>query len=221
MRRSSTPARVCSSRHGPATRSARSAASRAAWTDARQELDGARQLFLDAGAAGDAAWAGVILGWIDLVEGDTASAERAFREAVRVYAANEDHGHLCEAQRALAEVLLETGRVEEAERHALAAHALVSPHDLTSRSSTTTTLGRVRAAQGRDEEAEQLLRESFAAARRTRTTGCSRWPPASRSRGSSARAGRDAEAAELEAGLPEPLPGWLGSEDALSAARPV
>ena len=185
--------------------------------DARQELDGARQLFLDAGAAGDAAWAGVVLGWIDLVEGDTASAERAFREAVRVYAANEDHGHLCEAQRALAEVLLETGRVDEAERHALAAHALVSPHDLTSRSSTTTTLGRVRAAQGRDEEAEQLLRESFAllvdtdyrllevAAR----VALARFLRAS---------GRDAEATELEAGLPEPLPGWLGSEDALSAA---
>ena len=185
--------------------------------DARQELDGARQLFLDAGAAGDAAWSGVILGWIDLVEGDTAAAERAFREGVRVYAANEDHGHLCEAQRALAEVLLETGRVEEAERHALAAHALVSPHDLTSRSSTTTTLGRVRAAQGREEEAEQLLRESFAALANTdyrllevaARVALARFLRAG---------GRDAEAAELETGLPEPLPAWLGSEDALTAA---
>ncbi len=130
--------------------------------EARTELDGARQLYLDAGAAGDAAWSGLILGWIDLVEGDAPSAERAFREAVRVFAANEDHGHLCEAQRALAEALLEAGQIEEADRHAQAAHALVSPHDLTSRASTKTTLGRVRAAQGRELEAEQLLRESFA-----------------------------------------------------------
>ena len=89
-------------------------------------------------------------------------AERAFREAVRVFAASEDHGRLCEAQRALAEVLLVNGQVEHAERQALAAHSLVSSHDLTSRSSTTTTLGLVRAAQGRDEEAETLLRESLA-----------------------------------------------------------
>jgi tetratricopeptide (TPR) repeat protein len=185
--------------------------------EARTELDGARQLFLDAGAAGDAAWAGLILGWIDLVEGDSATAERAFREAVRVFAANEDHGHLCEAQRALAEVLLESGRIEEAERHALAAHALVSPHDLTSLSSTTTTLGRVRAAQGRDPEAEQLLRESFSLLANTdyrllevaARFALTRFLRAG---------GRDTEALELEAGLPEPLPGWLGSEDALSVA---
>ena len=59
-------------------------------------------------------------------------------------------------------MLLELGQVEHAERHALAAHSLVSASDLTSRSSTTTTLGLVRAAQGRDAEAERLLRESLA-----------------------------------------------------------
>ena len=185
--------------------------------EARLELGGARDLFLDAGAAGDAAWSGVLLGWIDLVEGDATSAERAFREAVRIYAANEDHGHLCEAQRALAEVLLDAGKVDEAERHALAAHALVSAHDLTSRSSTMTTLGKVRAAQGRDADAEQLLRESLAlladtdyrlleVAARIALTRFLR------------AAGRAAEASELEAGLPSRLPGWLGSEDALSVA---
>ena len=159
----------------------------------------------------------LILGWIDLVEGDASSAERAFREAVRIYAANEDHGRLCEAQRALAEVLLDAGKVDEAERHALAAHALVSAHDLTSRSSTMTTLGKVRAAQGRDADAEQLLRESLAmlagtdyrlleVAARVALARFLRAPDAT------------VEAAELEAGLPSRLPGWLGSEDALSVA---
>jgi class 3 adenylate cyclase/tetratricopeptide (TPR) repeat protein len=185
--------------------------------EARQELDGARRLYLDAGAAGDAAWSGLVLGWIDVVEGDPTSAERAFREAVRIYAANEDHGHLCEAQRALAEVLLEAGKIEEAERHALAADKLVSPHDLTSRSTTMTTLGRVRAAQGRDADAEQLLRESLSLLAETdyRLLQVAAQVALARF----LRAGnRDTEAAELEASLPDRVPGWLGSEDSLSVA---
>jgi hypothetical protein len=37
----------------------------------------------------------------------------------------------------------------------------VGPHDVTSLSTTTMTLGLVRAAQGRDEEAEELLRDAY------------------------------------------------------------
>lgn len=186
--------------------------------EARQALDEARDLYLDAGAAGDAAWAGLVRGWIDVVEGAPAQAAKAFREAIRVFTANEDHGHLCEAQRALAEVLLAEGKIEEAERHALAGNALVSPHDLTSRSSTLTTLGLVRAAQGRHDEAERLLREAVAL---LEDTGFHLLELAAlvalvdflRSRD------RDQEAAELEARIPEPVPAWLGSEDARSTAR--
>ena len=186
--------------------------------EARVELDAARALFLDAGAAGDAAWAGLVLGWIDIVEGDEATAERAFREAVRVFAAVEDHGRLCEAQRALAEVLLDAGKTDEAERHALAANSLVSAHDLTSRSSAMTTLGRVRAAQGRDAEAEELLRGSLAQLSSTdyRLLEVAARVALARFLRST---GRDPEAVELETGLPDPLPGWLGSEDALTIAR--
>jgi len=181
--------------------------------EARTELEQARSLYLDAGASGDAAWSGVILGWISLVEGDAASAERAFRHAVRVYVANEDHSHLCEAQRALAEVLLETGKLEEAERHALAGHSLVSPSDLTSRSATMTTLGLVRAAQGRDEEAELLLRDAVALLESTDYRLLEVAALVALTRFLRAR-GRDEEAAELDARIPEPVPGWLGSEDA-------
>jgi class 3 adenylate cyclase/tetratricopeptide (TPR) repeat protein len=185
--------------------------------EARPALDEARQLYLDAGAAGDAAWAGVILGWIDVVEGDGGAAGRAFREAVRVFAANEDHGHLCEAQRAVSELLLAEGKIDEAERHALTANALVSPHDLTSRSSTMTTLARVRAAQGRHADAEQLLVDGLALLEGTGVKLIEIVPLVALAEFLRAR-DRAAEAAEIEARLPEPIPAWLGSEDARTPA---
>src|SRR5881397_664794 len=66
-----------------------------------------------------------------------------------------------ESQRGLAELLLAQGRVDEAERFALAARETVGPHDVTSLSTTTMSLGLVRAAQGLDDEAEQLLLEAY------------------------------------------------------------
>ena len=50
------------------------------------------------------------------------------------------------------------GRVDEAERFALAARETVGPHDISSLATTAMSLGLVRAAQGRDDEAEELLR---------------------------------------------------------------
>ena len=60
------------------------------------------------------------------------------------------------------------GQVDEAERFALAARETVGPHDVTSLATTTMSLGLVRAAQGRDEEAEELLRRGVRHARRDR-----------------------------------------------------
>jgi len=86
-------------------------------------------------------------------------AERLSRDSIRTLAPLEDRGTLCEAQRRLAEVLLEKGKVDEAERYAEAALDTVGPQDMTSRASTRSTLARVRSAQGRFDEAEKLLRE--------------------------------------------------------------
>jgi len=57
-------------------------------------------------------------------------------------------------------VLLDRGKVDEAERFALEAIDTVGPLDRISVATTTMTLGRVRAAQGHHQEAEQLLREA-------------------------------------------------------------
>jgi ATP/maltotriose-dependent transcriptional regulator MalT len=67
---------------------------------------------------------------------------------------------LCEAQRALAMVLVEQGRIDEAERTALEARETVGPDDRVSGSTTKLALGIVRAAQKRDAEAEELLHEA-------------------------------------------------------------
>jgi ATP/maltotriose-dependent transcriptional regulator MalT len=79
-----------------------------------------------------------------------------------VLAPLEDRATLCESQRALAQVLVQQGKVEEAERLAVAARQTVGPQDSTSLATTAMALGMVRAAQGRDEEAEELMREAHA-----------------------------------------------------------
>jgi tetratricopeptide (TPR) repeat protein len=89
------------------------------------------------------------------------AAERHYRDAIRLLAPTEDRGTLCESQRGLAEVLVELGRVDEAEKHALDAVATVGAHDIASRATTCAALGVVRAAQARDEEAESHLRQAL------------------------------------------------------------
>ena len=181
--------------------------------EAAESLVAARSLYLDVGASGEAAWCGVILGWIGLVDGLAEQSERVFRDAARVFQSNEEHSRLSEAHRALAEALLTTGRIEDADRFATQARSEVSPHDLTSQSSTLTTLGLVRAAQGCDQEAESLLRESLAL-----LDGKDYGLLEAQARVALVRflrgRGRLDEAAELESRLPDPIPGWLGTADA-------
>jgi tetratricopeptide (TPR) repeat protein len=88
-------------------------------------------------------------------------AERLFRDSIRILAPLEDRATLCESQRGLAQLLAAEGRLDEAERYALASRETVGPQDLTSVATTTMALGIVRAAQGRDEEAEELLRQAY------------------------------------------------------------
>jgi class 3 adenylate cyclase/tetratricopeptide (TPR) repeat protein len=129
--------------------------------DAEAALSSAREYLAEAGAA----WAlGRTLNyaaWVARHKGDLTKAERLYRESIRILAPLEDRATLCESQRGLAELLLLQHRVDEAERFALAARETVGPHDVTSLSTTTMSLGLVRAAQGLDEEAEQLLREAY------------------------------------------------------------
>jgi class 3 adenylate cyclase/tetratricopeptide (TPR) repeat protein len=131
----------------------------------------ARELFEETGSA----WAlGRTLegsAWVAWRAGDLVTAERRLRDAIRILTPIEDRGALCEAQRARAEVLVERGVLDEAERWALEAREIVGPHDQVSRATTRLALGVVRAAQGRDEEAEQLFGEALDVARGTSNIG--------------------------------------------------
>jgi class 3 adenylate cyclase/tetratricopeptide (TPR) repeat protein len=129
--------------------------------DAMADFERSRDLYLEVGAATNVARTNMIIGRLVGRREGAAKAEKLFRESIRILQPLEDRGTLCEVQRELAEALLAQGKVDEAEVYALKAVETVGPQDVSSQASTRTTLGLVRAAQGRDEEAEALFRESI------------------------------------------------------------
>jgi len=89
-----------------------------------------------------------------------ADALAYFRQAVTLV--EENAGDWPEAQRYIAEMLVELGEISEASRIAEAAAVEVSPEDFATVASLSMVLGRVREAQGRVEEAEALLNKGMA-----------------------------------------------------------
>ena len=119
------------------------------------------RLFQEAGAVWAVARSLNMAAWVSWASGDVGKAEKQFRESIRILKPIGDRATLCESQRGLAELLIERGRIEEAERFALDARETVGPLDATSRATTAGALAQVRAAQGRHEEAEELFQESL------------------------------------------------------------
>ena len=127
--------------------------------EALADFERARDLFEEVGAATRLARTLLRIGRI-IRKTDPAEAERLYREAIRILKPLEDRGTLCEVQRSLAEVLLDQDRLDEAEMYALRAVETVGPQDIHSQSTTKKSLALIRAAQGRDEEAEALFRDA-------------------------------------------------------------
>ena len=130
--------------------------------EASAGLQRAEELFSESGNAWALARVHNHHGWLERRRGDLVASDRHFRDAIRILQPLEDRGTLCESQRGLAQVLVQRGKIDEAERYALEARETVGPHDTVSRATTRMALGIVRAAQGRDLEAEELLREAVA-----------------------------------------------------------
>jgi len=95
------------------------------------------------------------LGEIAFRRRDFKRAEKLYREAVRITSTRGDRGILPDQQASLAETLAALGKIDEAERLALEVQAAPRP-DPHFGIIVSATLAAVRAAQGRDEEAEEL-----------------------------------------------------------------
>ena len=130
---------------------------------AEESFAEAERLFSEAGAVWAVGRSLNIGAWVAWESGDLAKSEKRFRESIRLLKPIGDRATLCESQRSLAELLIVRGRIEEAERYAMDARETVGPLDVTSLATTAASLAQVRAAQGRDEEADALFEEALAA----------------------------------------------------------
>jgi class 3 adenylate cyclase len=182
--------------------------------DAQASFEEAAALFAESGAAMTRART---LNWLSLValrrgdrqRDDLRRAADLLRDAIRILEQLGDRGTLVESQRLLAQVHLAEGRVDDAERLALEARDTVGACDVSSGSTTLYTLGLVRAAQGRADEAEGLLREAVGLLRPTQWLR-QRIPALEALAALLREQGRDDEAAEVETELgalrPAPSP---------------
>ncbi len=121
----------------------------------------ARELYGEVGNATREATMTLMVGRTAVARGDLERGEKLLRDAERALKGLGSRGQLCEAQRELAQALVRLGRLEEAERFALEARETVGPEDRVSLSTTKVALAEVRAAQGRDDEAEHLFHEAL------------------------------------------------------------
>jgi tetratricopeptide (TPR) repeat protein len=123
-------------------------------------LTKALDLYRETASVSEIAWTSRQLAQVAWETGDPSKAEKLFRESIRLLAPMNERGTLCESQRLLAQLLLAEGRIDEAEKFALAGRETVSAEDVTSRATTRVALAQVRAAQGRHDEAEALFGEA-------------------------------------------------------------
>ena len=96
------------------------------------------------------------LGEIAFRRRDFKRAEKLYREALRITSTRGDRGILPDLQASLAETLAALGEIDEAERLALEVQAAPRFDDPHFGITVSATMAAVRAAQGRDEEAEEL-----------------------------------------------------------------
>ncbi len=177
---------------------------RGRFDDAEREFRAARELFDEIGAASDAGRTQQLEGLAVWQGGDADRAEQIVREAVRSLLSLQERAKVIEAQRTLAELVLAKGHVEEAERWALSAVETVGMQDTMSRSNVRMVLGLVRAAQGRDDEAELLLRDAIDSLAATDYRNSEPEPLAAYARFLRDR-GRDEDASAVESRLAELL----------------
>ena len=126
--------------------------------EAERYLRRALEMFDEIGAAGRYGWTLCNLGYVFKQRGDLAAAEKTFRESVRRLRATHEAGFLVESERGLAEVLVELGKVDEADKLVDEAERRVSRGDVWTSASLLHARGLVLAAQNRTDDAEAAFR---------------------------------------------------------------
>jgi class 3 adenylate cyclase/tetratricopeptide (TPR) repeat protein len=101
------------------------------------------------------------LGWLARAKGDLKRSEKLFREALRITSSRGDRGLQPDYQTALATTLADLGKLDEAERLANDARVHAVPEDTSFHIFERTALALIRAAQGRDDEAEDHFRSAI------------------------------------------------------------
>jgi tetratricopeptide (TPR) repeat protein len=129
--------------------------------EAERYLREALESFDETGAAGRYGWTLSNLAFVYRQRGDLPLAEKTFREAVQRLRRTHEQGFLVEAERGLAEVLVELGKVDEADRLVAEAERRVGRGDVWTRASLLHARGLVLAAQARDDEAEAAFRAAL------------------------------------------------------------
>ena len=122
--------------------------------EAESYLRRALEIFDEIGAAGRYGWTLSNLASVYWQRGEIPLAEKTFREAVRRLRGTHEQGYLAEAERGLAEVLVEQGKVDEADRLITEAERRVGRGDVWTRASLLHARGLVLAAQDRTDDAE-------------------------------------------------------------------
>jgi class 3 adenylate cyclase/tetratricopeptide (TPR) repeat protein len=129
--------------------------------EAERYLRQALEMFDEIGAAGRYGWTLSNLASVYRQRGDLPGAEKTYREAVRRLRATHEQGFLVEAERGLAEVFVELGKVGEADKLIDEAEQRVGREDVWTRSSLLHARGLVLIAQGHPGEAEGPLRAAL------------------------------------------------------------
>ncbi len=122
-----------------------------------------RSVFAEVGALALLGAALTRLALVAYERGDAKRAEKLAREAVRIQSGTGELNQLCDSYSSLALYLAVQGRVEEAETALAKSDELITVDDPMGRMLRQLALGRIRAAEGRDEEAEELLLGSLQA----------------------------------------------------------
>jgi class 3 adenylate cyclase/tetratricopeptide (TPR) repeat protein len=128
---------------------------------AERYLRRALELFDEIGAAGRSGWTLSNLASVYRQRGDLPLAEKTYEEAVRRLHPTHEQGFLVEAERGLAEVFVELGKIDEADRLVDQASERVGREDVWSRASLLHARGLVLAAQGRTDGAETAFVEAL------------------------------------------------------------